>query len=60
MIIIITVIITVIRTLHHINELGPIVEKCATPKALPKALVDVSAVDLQVAFSILRMCGSYC
>ena len=35
-------------------------EKCATPKTLRKALVDVSAVDLHVAFSILRMCGSYC
>eukprot|EP00731_Ephydatia_muelleri_P016164 Em0009g588a len=37
-----------------------IAEKCATPKTLRKALVDVSAVDLHVAFSILRMCGSYC
>ncbi|KAL5483977.1 hypothetical protein EMCRGX_G020399 [Ephydatia muelleri] len=37
-----------------------IAEKCATPKTLLKALVDVSAVDLHVAFSILRMCGSYC
>eukprot|EP00731_Ephydatia_muelleri_P022126 Em0014g717a len=37
-----------------------IAEKCAPPKTLLKALVDVSAVDLHVAFSILRMCGSYC
>ena len=37
-----------------------IAEKCATPKTLLKALVDVSAVDLHVAFSILCMCGSYC
>ena len=37
-----------------------IAEKCATPTTLLKAFVDVSAVDLHVAFSILRMCGSYC
>ena len=37
-----------------------IAEKCATPKILLKALVDVSAVGLHVAFSILRMCGIYC
>ena len=37
-----------------------IAEKCAIPKTLLKAIVDVSAVDLHVAFSILRMCGSYC
>ena len=38
-----------------------IAEKCATPKTLLKALVDISAVDLHVAFlTILRMCGSYC
>ena len=30
------------------------------PKILLKALVDVSTVDLHVAFSLLRMCGSYC
>ena len=30
------------------------------PKTLLKVLVDASAVDLHVAFSILRMCGSYC
>ena len=35
-------------------------EKCTISKALLKALVDVSAVDLHVAFSLLRMCGSYC
>eukprot|EP00731_Ephydatia_muelleri_P005540 Em0002g1716a len=37
-----------------------IAEKCAMPKILLKALVDVSTVDLHVAFSLLRMCGSYC
>ncbi|KAL5474377.1 hypothetical protein EMCRGX_G026317 [Ephydatia muelleri] len=37
-----------------------IAEKGATPITLLKALVDVSAVDLHVAFSILCMCGSYC
>ena len=37
-----------------------IAEKCARPKILLKALVDVSKVDLHVAFSLLRMCGSYC
>ena len=37
-----------------------IAEKCAMPKILLKALVDVSTVDLHVAFSHLRMCGSYC
>ena len=30
------------------------------PKILLKALVDVSTVDLHVAFSLLRMCGGYC
>ena len=35
-------------------------EKCTISKALLKALVDVSAVDLHVAFTLLRMCGSYC
>ena len=35
-------------------------EKCTIFKALLIALVDVSAVDLHVAFSLLRMCGSYC
>ena len=37
-----------------------IAEKCAMPKILLKALVDVSTVDLHVAFSLLHMCGSYC
>ena len=37
-----------------------IAEKCAISKVLLKALVDVSVVDLHVAFSLLRMCGSYC
>ena len=37
-----------------------IAEKCAMPKILLKALVDVSTVDLHMAFSLLRMCGSYC
>ena len=37
-----------------------IAEKCAMPKILLKALVDVSTIDLHVAFSLLRMCGSYC
>ena len=37
-----------------------IAEKCAMPKILLKSLVDVSTVDLHVAFSLLRMCGSYC
>ena len=37
-----------------------IVEKCTIPKILLKALVVVSAVDLHVAFSLLRMCGSHC
>ena len=37
-----------------------IAEKCAMPKILLKALVDVSTVDLHVVFSLLRMCGSYC
>ena len=35
-------------------------EKCAMPKILLKALVDVSTVDLHVVLSLLRMCGSYC
>eukprot|EP00731_Ephydatia_muelleri_P014911 Em0008g631a len=35
-------------------------EKCAMPKILLKALVDVSTVDLHVAFLLLRMCGSCC
>ena len=37
-----------------------IVEKCAMSKILFKALKDISAVDLHVAFSLLRMCGSLC
>ena len=37
-----------------------IAEKCAMPKILLKAIVDVSTVDLHVAFSLLRMCGGYC
>ena len=37
-----------------------ILEKCTISKALLNALVDVSAVDLHVAFSLLCMCGSYC
>ena len=35
-------------------------EKCTPLKALFKALFDVFAVDLHVAFSLLRLCGSYC
>ena len=38
-----------------------ITEKCIISKVLLIALVDVSrVVDLHVAFSLLRMCGSYC
>ena len=37
-----------------------IAEKCAISKVLLKALIDVSVVDLHVAFPLLCMCGSYC
>ena len=37
-----------------------IAEKCAYSKTLLEALVDVSAVDLHVAFSLLCMCGGFC
>eukprot|EP00731_Ephydatia_muelleri_P023351 Em0015g934a len=61
------VLVTTLRRVLCLVVLSPLTvvtqrvkEKCATPKTLLKALVDVSAVDLYVAFSILRMCGSYC
>ena len=45
------------------NTLFPMVVKsflkCAF-KTLLEALVDVSAIDLHVAFSLLRMCGGFC
>ena len=34
--------------------------KCSLFRALLGALNDVSAVDLHVAISLLRMCGGYC
>ena len=34
--------------------------RCAESRKLLSGLVDVAAVDLQVAVSLLRMCGSFC
>ena len=34
--------------------------KCAEPRKLLSALVDVATVDLQVAVTLLPMCGSFC
>ena len=34
--------------------------KCAEPRRLLSGLVDVAAVDLQVAVTLLCMCGSFC
>ena len=34
--------------------------KCAESRRLLSGLVDVAAVDLQVAVTLLRMCGSFC
>ena len=34
--------------------------KCAESRKLVSGLVDVAAVDLQVAVTLLRMCGSFC
>ena len=34
--------------------------RCAESRKLLSSLVDVAAVDLQVAVSLLRMCGSFC
>ena len=34
--------------------------KCAESRKLLSGLVDVAAVDLQVAVTLLRMCGSFC
>ena len=40
---------------HFIAE-----KKCAFSKTLLEALVDVSAIELHVAFTLLRMCGGFC
>ena len=45
---------------HFVHCSRFIVEKCAMPKILLKALMDVSAVDLHVAISLLCMCGNRC
>eukprot|EP00731_Ephydatia_muelleri_P033046 Em0025g2a len=37
-----------------------ITDKCAESKKLLTSLVDVAGVDLQVAFTLLRMCGGFC
>ena len=37
-----------------------IANKCAESKKLLSSLVDVAGVDLQVAFTLLRMCGGFC
>ena len=37
-----------------------IADKCAESKKLLTSLVDVAGVDLQVAFTLLRMCGGFC
>ena len=37
-----------------------IVRKCAESRKLLSGLVDVAAVDLQVAVTLLCMCGSFC
>ena len=34
--------------------------KCAESRRLLSGLVDVAAVDLQVAVTLLHMCGSFC
>ena len=34
--------------------------RCAESRRLLSGLVDVAAVDLQVAVTLLRMCGSFC
>ena len=36
-----------------------IADKCAESKKLLSSLVDVAGVDLQVAFTLLRMCGGF-
>ena len=36
-----------------------IADKCAESKELLTSLVDVAGVDLQVAFTLLCMCGSF-
>ena len=37
-----------------------IADKCAESKKLLTSLVDVAGVDLQVAFTLLCMCGGFC
>ncbi|KAL5474555.1 hypothetical protein EMCRGX_G026516 [Ephydatia muelleri] len=37
-----------------------IADKCVESKKLLTSLVDVAGVDLQVAFTLLRMCGGFC
>ena len=37
-----------------------IANKCAESSRLLSGLVDVSAIDLQVAVTLLCMCGSFC
>ena len=37
-----------------------IANKCAESKKLLSSLADVAGVDLQVAFTLLRMCGGFC
>ena len=37
-----------------------IADKCAESKKLLTSLVDVAGVDLQVTFTLLRMCGGFC
>ena len=36
-----------------------IADKCAESKKLLSSLVDVAGVDLQVAFTLVRMCGGF-
>eukprot|EP00731_Ephydatia_muelleri_P016621 Em0009g1045a len=61
----------VLRALHLIEEMGPalglhvnlaqfIAGKCAESRKLLSGLVDVAAANLQVAVTLLRMCGSFC
>ena len=37
-----------------------IADKCAESRKLLTSLLDVAGVDLQVAFTLLRMCGGFC
>ena len=47
-----------LATIYTVPNL--LLTKCAESKNLLSSLVDVAGVDLQVAFTLLRMCGGFC